>query len=92
MFFMICDFCNKYKQLKNLGAKMVPKMDEKSSLGNLFVILGGLLRCLIFDEISISKKWTKNQKMGPNVFQKAKFSEARRNARGQRGTVGGSRT
>ena len=34
---------------------------------------------------------TENQKMEAKVIQKAKFSEARRNARGQQGTIGGSR-
>ena len=66
---------------------MAPKMDEKWSLGRFVVMLGGLLRYQIFDETSIGKKCT-----GAKVFQKAKFSEARQNAWGQRGTIGGSRT
>ena len=70
-----------------MGAKIVLKMNEQSNLGRLFLIRGGLLRCLIFDEISIGKKRTQNQTMGAKVFQKVQFSEARRNARGQRGTT-----
>ena len=50
-FLMIYDFCKKVWKWNKKGANMCPKMDEKSSLGWFFVILGGLLWHPIFDEI-----------------------------------------
>ena len=75
-----------------MGANMAPKVDEKWSLGRFVLNLGGLLRSPIFEEIWVGKKTRTNQKMNAKVFQKAKFPEARRNVRGQWGTIGGSRT
>ena len=45
-----------------MDAKMVPKIDEKSSLGLFFVSRGGLLGRIFFDEILVGKIMTTNLK------------------------------
>ena len=61
-----------------------------------FVISSGLLGRPIFDEILVGKKMTTNPKnesqSGPKVGANANWGSARRNVRGQWGTIGGSRT
>ena len=74
------------------GSQNDSKIEPWAPKGRHFEILGCLLGCLIFDEFSIGKKSNKNRHLSAKVVQKAKFSEARRNARGQWGTIGGSRT
>ena len=55
-------FAKKYETWDKKDTKMGPKIDEKSILGCFLKILGCLLGYLIFDEFSIGKKWTRNQK------------------------------
>ena len=71
---------------------MVPQMDEKSSLGRFVVILGGLLRSLIFHKFLFGKKkgmkirsWRQKGARGRD------FGSAQRNLGGQRGTIEESR-
>jgi len=73
---------------------MAPKMNNKSALVHFFVISGGLLGRLIFDEILVGTKMTTNPKndsqSGPKVGANANWGSARRNVRWCRGgTKGG---
>ena len=63
-FFMIYDFCKKTWTMGQKGCQNGFKMDEKSSLGRNFWILGDLLRWQIFDRFPIEKKSSENQQNG----------------------------
>ena len=74
------------------GSKNYPEIDILELGGPIFEILGGFWRMQIFDEFLICKKCAKNHKNQRLGSQKAKFSDARRNARGRWGDIGGLRT
>ena len=71
-------------------------MDGKLSQAIIFVNLAAVLKCLILDVNSISKKRDTNPKTfglgAKRVRPPIDFGSARRNARGQRGTIGASIT
>ena len=50
-------FAKSMKKLEKLGAKMAPKMNEKSSLSRFVVIVGVLLVCLIFHKLLVGKRY-----------------------------------
>ena len=63
---------------------MVPQMDDKSRLGSFFVILVSLSWCLICDDLSIGKKFTKIRNRGPGFSKRQSF----RRHGGMRGASG----